>query len=295
MNKINTGETRPNITTHFGEIASLKILAGTAYLPTVTGFVREIAPSFELDSSATYKLELLVEEAVLNVIYFGFEKGERGEYEVIFKRIPGGVVVEVAGRGQPVDYDKIEGDPEAGLGLVLLKRLADEVNFINRGKNGKAVEIVLDLAYQKTEELDSIQRIDDSAESAHTDEELVYRLATKNDTFGITKSIYRTYGYSYLSETLYFPEKISELIEQGYLVSAVASNPKGEVVGHASIRFDFPGAIVGEFGRWPTRAIADAVSRAISTICSSNTPLHRACSAITPTLSPPNPFPKRLF
>ncbi|MCK5833702.1 GNAT family N-acetyltransferase [bacterium] len=234
---------------YFGEIARLKITASNEFIPTVTGFVRNIGERLEIDKTMNRKLELLVEEAALNVINLGFDPGEKGEYEVAFKRLPGKIVVEVADKGLPVDYNKVESDFEAGLGILLMKKLADEVNFVNRGKDGKLVEITLNLPYATPEELELQSQLEKTAALAPEGEELTFRAATIDDTTGITRSIYRTYGYTYLSDTLYYPEKIAEMIQEGYLCPVIALNPDGEVVGHASIRLEFPGAKVGEFGQ----------------------------------------------
>ncbi len=232
-----------------GEIANLRIFADTDFLPAVTALVREVGEGIGLDKSIYGKLELLVEEAVLNVINYSFEPGQGGVFELSIKRLPGKIVAEVADKGQPVDYSKIEADTENALGILLLKKLADEVHFVNRGKEGKAIEIALNLPYDMPETLEAETHIDENAQIAPPEEELEYLRATRRDTSGITRSIYRTYGYSYTSDTLYFPEKIAELISEGYLHSAIALNPHGEVVGHASLRLDFPGASVGEFGQ----------------------------------------------
>jgi len=51
----------------------------------------------------------------------------------------------------------------------------------------------------------------------------------------VARCVYRAYGYSHPNEDLYYPERIVHLNEIGTLISAVAVDAAGEVVGHYAL------------------------------------------------------------
>lgn len=60
------------------------------------------------------------------------------------------------------------------------------------------------------------------------------------DAVGVARCVYRSYGYTYSNADLYWPERIVHLNETGHLVSLVAVDASGEVVGHLALeRPDF--------------------------------------------------------
>ncbi len=232
-----------------GKVAGLSVVASTDYLQDVTSLVKSVSTKLGLDNKAALELELMVEEAALNVINYGFDPDETGEYEVILMRRPGKVVVAIEDRGLPLDISKLAADNETGMGIMIMKSLADEISFQNLGPGGKRVEMTKNLHYDDAEKFATETDRSPMAEKAPEDEELTYRMMSSGEVVDLARCVYRSYGYSYLLDTIYYPEKVRELIESGYLVSIVAANPSGEVVGHLAIMLDLPGAKVGETGQ----------------------------------------------
>jgi hypothetical protein len=69
------------------------------------------------------------------------------------------------------------------------------------------------------------------------------------ESFELSRCVYRSYGYSYDWDYIYYPEKIRELQEQGLMISCVAVTPEGEFVGHLAITLDHPDSRAGESGQ----------------------------------------------
>jgi serine/threonine-protein kinase RsbW len=53
----------------------------------------------------------------------------------------------------------------------------------------------------------------------------------------VSKSVYKTYGYSYPFEYVYYPEKIIALNEGGKIHSAVALADESEIAGHCALHY----------------------------------------------------------
>ena len=80
------------------------------------------------------------------------------------------------------------------------------------------------------------------------------------ESFELSRCVYRSYGYSYDWDYIYYPDRIRELQEQGLMISCVAVTPEGEFVGHLAMTVERPGSPVGSPGRrsW-TRGFADTI------------------------------------
>src|SRR5690606_25554596 len=69
------------------------------------------------------------------------------------------------------------------------------------------------------------------------------------ESLSLARCAFRCYGYTYSTDNFYFPERVSDLIRSGLMVSVVALNPEGEIIGHLSVNKETPDAPVGESGQ----------------------------------------------
>jgi len=69
------------------------------------------------------------------------------------------------------------------------------------------------------------------------------------ESFELSRCVYRSYGYSYDWDYIYYPDRIRELQEQGLMISCVAVTPEGEIVGHLAITLEHPDSRAGESGQ----------------------------------------------
>ena len=51
----------------------------------------------------------------------------------------------------------------------------------------------------------------------------------------LSRLFYLVYGYDYINEFVYYPEKIKAMIEAGDLLPIVAARPNGRLVGHVGL------------------------------------------------------------
>ncbi len=233
------------------EVARLEVVADLACLPAVSLFTRNLGRYLGLGDKAAQELEHAVDECVTNILQHAFEPGERGEYTLRFLHRPGQVVVVVEDQGLPFDLEKFQRGEEAGLGRLLLDAYADQWNVSYLGARGKRLEIVKNLprtdatAHYRPEELDDLRQ----AALAPADEKLEIRLMRPEDAVALARCVYRTYGYSYTSEYIYYPERTREMLTSGRMVSCVVVNPAGEIVGHIALLREDPRSRVGETGQ----------------------------------------------
>ena len=233
------------------EVARLQVRAETDYLPVVALLVREVGRRLGLSERALHELEHAVDEAATNIVQHAFEPGERGEYTVRLLRRPGRVVVALEDQGIPFDLEKFHRGEGTGLGRRFLEVYADRWNLSYLGARGKRLEIVKELPHTdardhyRPEELSDLR----GAEPAPPDEPLTLRLMQPQDAVALARCVYRTYGYSYTSEYIYYPERTRDMLASGEMTSCVAVNPAGEIVGHIALIRHHPRAKVAESGQ----------------------------------------------
>ena len=233
---------------HETQLAKLSLIADKKYLPLAMDFIQDVAVVVGLEKSDAQKLELIVEEASLNVIEHAFDEDEKGNYEIIIMRKPGQLVISIRDKGLPFDFQKIKPGENSGLGMVLMKALADEIHYVNLGREGKEVIFVKNLPYKNITELEELPEAKEAVPVEKKDVELTYRLMTEQDAVPMARCMYRSYGYSYGNDFVYYPEKIRELIKSKLLHSCVVFSPEGELIGHLAMMLESPDAKIGETG-----------------------------------------------
>jgi anti-sigma regulatory factor (Ser/Thr protein kinase) len=228
------------------QIARLQIPAKTEFLPLVLDFARRIGEKFDLESAELSHLEIILEEACLNVIEHAFDSHEDGCFDVLFLRRPGQLVLAVEDQGLPFDFRRFESGPGSGFGMLLMRAFADEIHFINLGRQGKRIELIKNVYQAALEAPPSTSA--EATEAPEESAEFTIRLMTAEDLVGMARCIYRSYGYSYSHEFVYYPEKVIEMLRNGRLKSAVTLNRNGEVIGHLAMTMTSQEAPVGESG-----------------------------------------------
>jgi anti-sigma regulatory factor (Ser/Thr protein kinase)/GNAT superfamily N-acetyltransferase len=236
----------------------LTIPNDTSYLPIVGAYVMAAATRSGFDDADIVDIRLAVDEACAHVIETAFEPGEEKDLAISCQRYPGGLRISIADKGLPFDpgsiaaYDAGGGSDRdlSGLPFYLIQQAMDEVRFVNKGWGGKELQLTKYLkvpgveTYFTAEEL----RPYDSAAEPSVPGEYEIRLMEPGDAVEIARCIYRTYGYTYPGESIYFPERIVTMNQSGEMISAVAVTEAGQVIGHCALSGQ-PGDRVLEMGQ----------------------------------------------
>jgi serine/threonine-protein kinase RsbW len=220
-------------------------------LPAVVDFVRRVAQRLGLGEKAAKELDRAVETVCRNVIERAFDPDEAGQYDIEILRRPGRIVIAVEDRGLPFDYAELRKDGDTTSKEMLHRSFADEVRFINLGRGGNRVELVKHLPHadvrEQLPEADHHRTV--RAPAAPEDAQLEIRMMRPEESLELSRCVYRSYGYSYDWDSIYYPDRIRELQESGVMRSCVAVTPKGEFVGHLAVSVERPDSPVGEAGQ----------------------------------------------
>lgn len=127
----------------------LTIPNDTAYLPIVGAYVMAAAVQLGFDDTDVGDIRLAADEACTHIIETAFEPGEEQDFTISCQQRPSGLKVTIADKGMPFDPSSIEAydargglDRElSGLPFYLMQQTMDEVRFVNKGWEGKELQL----------------------------------------------------------------------------------------------------------------------------------------------------------
>jgi serine/threonine-protein kinase RsbW len=231
------------------ELVRMVLRCKTGSIPMALDAVRRYATDAGFDSTDILRLETAVEEACLNVVHHAFDSPDTGEFSLHIERHPGALHVIVADQGLPYDFAGHR-DTGAGIGMRLIRALTDETRFEYLGKAGKRVVLVKMLPDQTVEPYIE-EEISDAAAKQLDARELNVSIRTMlpDESIDVARCLYRSYGYTYAADLLYYPDRLRERIECGLLRPCVATNPDGVIAGYLAVMLNSLDAKVAETGQ----------------------------------------------
>ncbi len=222
--------------------------ANKMFLPVARAFMRELAALAGLPAREGQNLELAVEEACFESLEQDFDPGEMSTIKLKGELNRSALILAVLDQGLPVDLCSLpsycpprDGDVNrvstTGLGLYLIRHAADQVEWINHGKEGKEMRLTkylhqADVTEHLAKEELTLFRQD---EPPAPQQSYTIRLLSAKEAIMVAQCIYRAYGYSYPDDYMYYPERIVHMNETGKMISAVALDEAGKIVGHCAL------------------------------------------------------------
>ena len=131
-------------------MAMLKVSADLFQVPAIREFVALTGHGLGLSESVIWDLKLAVDEACTNVIRHAY-RGQGGELEIAIERVECGIRVVIHDWGAPFDPQAIpvpnlmlplEGRPLGGLGLFLMRRVMDRVEYHFDEQQGNTLTMI---------------------------------------------------------------------------------------------------------------------------------------------------------
>jgi len=213
------------------------------YLPMAQSFVRQAAAQFGFQGVSLSQIDLAVEEAVTNVMKHGYDVEECHCFDIICDRLPGGIRVIIHEMGMPFDPKHI---PEyrpgesAGMGVFLMKTLMDDCSFHNLGPSGKQTHLIKYLPEAEGEA--NVADARPAVEPTVITQKINYdvRLMREEEAIEISRCAYKSHGYSFFDDHIYYPSRLVELNRDGDLISAVAVTEDNVFMGHAALLYQYP-------------------------------------------------------
>ncbi|MBP2291530.1 GNAT family N-acetyltransferase [Azospirillum rugosum] len=218
-------------------LVRVTVPASADVVPALQTFMADAARPWVDSPDELAPLGELVREVALHVVRTAFDPGEEGEYTAELLHRAGQIVFAIEDKGLPA----------GGISTFLPSDLAHAVEFRNLGRGGKRLEVARTLRAPAAEPLAAdAEGCCAGGEPPRAEDEVELRLLEPADAPSLSRLMYRSYGYTYGSEFVYYPERIVEMLASGRLVSYVAVNEGGEVVGHLAMLRHGPDSTTGE-------------------------------------------------
>ena len=229
------------------EYSSMQIPADPKYATAAAAYVCEIARTIGMRRQDIESLEKGMLEAINALIEYSFEAGEKGVLEVICERVPEGFKVSLRDKGLPfgtvaaelsISEGRVEDIPGLAEPISHLKEYLDEIRLHNLGPEGKELVLIKHLNnkditdYYAACDLEPYEPATAPMDLSADQSGCRVRRMAPEDAAEVSKTIYKTYGYSYPHDYVYYPEKIIELNESGRVFSAVAIAADEEIAGY---------------------------------------------------------------
>ena len=231
---------------HFFE---LTIPGNTSYLDFVTDCIKGLSKKALLKSSDFEMLLLGAEEAFTNMTKHAYTDEEhqpvkvschisQGIFQLSFfdRGIP--FDDSIASRYEPAAVKDLASVQAGGIGLYLINTIFDEVRWINHGRDGKELRLkkIMPSNELSPDNQTSFSEETQSAKLEIIDVSLLVRVFEPNDALKISRCFYKSYGYTFENDAMFYPELFTDLVKKGDIISAVCIDQKNdEVVGHLAL------------------------------------------------------------
>jgi sigma-B regulation protein RsbU (phosphoserine phosphatase) len=119
------------------ESMDVRLANDLAELPRLARWVQEFCEDHDVPAALAFSFDLALEEAVTNVITYGYDDEARHEIDVRMSVAEGTVRAEVTDDGRPFDprevpppdvTARLEDRPTGGLGAFLIQRAMDDID-----------------------------------------------------------------------------------------------------------------------------------------------------------------------
>lgn len=198
-------------------------------------FVLAVARSLFGGTGSLEALKTAV-DAALAMVLNAHASGKSEEAVVLeVRESEGRLVVDVFNRGVPI---LLNGGLETRLNAAYLgqfyeaMRNCEKISVLNSGRKGQTVSLEFRLAAVRP----AASKVEPQAPAVIPEGEAVkVRVLQPGEEEALSRLFYLVYGYDYINETVYYPEKLAALIAAGDLISIVAARPNGRLVGHVGL------------------------------------------------------------
>jgi anti-sigma regulatory factor (Ser/Thr protein kinase) len=239
------------------EFVKLTVPNDLVYFDLAQLFAREMAKKIGFRGNELNQIDIAVEESVTYVMKHAYDMEETKTIDIICQKIEGGLKIIVKDMGIPFDPNRIarfnitknmEDLSTEGLEMYMLQKVVDDLSFHNLGHLGKEIHMVKYLPQfvsQTTLEPDYGQVAEvPGVITGQIDFEV--RAMQPEEAIEVSRCAYKSHGYSFFDDHIYYPERLVEMNQNLEMISVVAVTGDNEFMGHAALLFQYPEDTIAE-------------------------------------------------
>jgi anti-sigma regulatory factor (Ser/Thr protein kinase) len=228
------------------ELLRIRLHGGRRFIEVAGGAAAGVACGLGFGPPDVERVRLAVDSLCLDVVEHHFDDPRQADFTLSVDELRGGLRVRLEDEGLPYPIDRFGADDGNLAGRRLSQGGIDSLRFESRGVAGNAVEMIVRRSPRHETHLEG--QDDPGTAPVDADAPITVRRLVPDDAPGVARCVYRSYGYTYANDFVYYPDQLLSLIERDLLRSFVGVNAEGEVVGHSAILRDRRDTRVAESG-----------------------------------------------
>lgn len=257
----------------------LTLPAALSSLPTAQALVAHVVTENGFDGAKNFSVQLALEEVFTTILRYAYEEEDaHATIELQLSRQATALQLAVISHGLPFewsmipDYDPTQvsmvSDEALGLSAFLLKHSVDRYRLLNQGKQGIRFELSWELPSGHIADMEETVGAASDVKTEVSPLAQIRPLA-ESEAIQLARLVYRSYGYSYVYEDMYYPERIVSKHQAGLLHSWVAVAQSGELIGHIALMKPTPDDQAVEWGiavvdpRWRGGGVMQALLKTL--------------------------------
>lgn len=232
----------------------------------VVAYAKVIASQLGLNDKEIGRICYALEDTLQNIILFDFDEKDDAEQIVLdLNRVPSGIEIIITYQGIPrnpfiqqpenlkeilstVSLDATANESAEQINAIsnfVIHKLIDRYTQKNLGSKGRSVTLLLHASGGKINE-EAQQYVSGQQQcEEHYDS---IRLAKADDSTDISRLFYKSYGYSYVNDIVYYPLRLVESFKEDALLSVVALSDTKSIIGHIALMQPYANARITEWG-----------------------------------------------
>ncbi len=215
------------------EFINMRVLSDPHSIPVAQAAIANVAELCGISKKDISKLEIALEEAMLNIITFGFPDQKDAYFNVSVNISDMDFEIIIHDQGKPYDFENVGDDLSSSAGIKLMRGLTDGIIFKNLGGKGREQHLIKHLTalpeYTKSPVEEKVCDLGDLQFDIHP--------LRRDEAIEVSQCVYDEFGYTYPSEVVYYPEQYYEACQKHDYFSLVATAPNGEIAGHLALIF----------------------------------------------------------
>lgn len=226
------------------EFINMRVLSNPHSIPVAQAAISNIAELCGISRKDISKLEIALEEAMSNIITFGFPDKKDSYFNVSVDISEMDFKIIIHDQGKPYDFENVDDDVSSSAGIKLMRGLTDGLVFKNLGEKGREQHLIKHLTalpeYTRRPPEEEVCDLENLEFDIHP--------LRKSEAIEVSQCVCDEFGYTYPSELVYYPEQYYDACQKNDYFSLVATAPNGEIAGHLALMFSphFPG--IAEMG-----------------------------------------------
>lgn len=236
-------------------VTELQVPRHAASIPALQALFASLCASLGIADAIRRQVELALEEGITNFFKHAIPAGVDAPVRLRIEFQPDAIRLVARAQGRPFDFShlpryqaphSLQETPQ-GLGTFLIERVMDNVNWRYVAKEGQEFEMIkrlpAALAPDRADSLVQPERTGVNIQGAIS----YRRLQTAEEALALASAAWDLYGYGY-KEVIYYPELVLQQVRSGQLLSWIACDEAGQILGHYAMLRHRPDDPLGEMG-----------------------------------------------